>query len=116
MTTLQTIKENQQLKRSLEKLTELSTDLLKENSRRSGEIEKLMMQLVGINNRVMDILSSLVDEVRENDFLEIIPEDVNGNLDTVRLLVKLLLYNSEILERQNEVLRRKISEFKKGST
>ena len=115
MTTSQIIKENQQLKRSLDQLTSLSTDLLRESSKRGQEIERLMMQLVGADNKVVDILSLLVTKMREDDFFEIIPEGVGNNLDTIRLLVRVLLHDNESFERENEVLRRKIRELKNNT-
>ena len=115
MTSIQILKQKQELEKKVDQLADLSINLLSENRRRSDEIEKLTLQQVGTNNKILDIYLLLCSEIRKNVFLKTDSKTANDMLNNMFVLVKVLLHKNESSERENETLRKIIRKLKKGS-
>ncbi len=105
MNTSNLLKKNRGLERQIEKLIDLIQDLFNENSRRSDQIEDLLIEKIGIRNMIIDIYFLLLHETEENNFLEINPKNLTDILNDIRVLIKVLLLQQESLERENYALR-----------
>ncbi len=115
MTSTQILKQNQELERKVGQLLDLSTSLLSENKKRSNEIERLMLQRVGMNNKILDIYLLLCSEIKENDILQTDSKNVSDMLDNIRVLIKKLLHNNESCKREEKILVSIIRNSKENS-
>ncbi len=115
MTSTQILKQNRELERKVNQLTDLDMSLLSENKRRSNEIKRLILQQVEMNNKILDIYLLLCSEITENDIFQTDSENASNMLDNTRVLIKKLLHNIESSEREKEILKKIICDSKGNS-